>query len=74
MAYIECGECGRTISDMAMTCPTCGRSIVALKAGGCNCSNCKKGDYEDGTCDRNYGPTGYSCLAYDPENYDYYDE
>lgn len=64
MAIIKCEECGREVSDMAMICPGCGRSIEALKLDGCSCYNCAKGDYEYGSCDRTYGPKGYPCLAY----------
>ncbi len=72
MAIIKCNDCGREVSDMAMTCPQCSRSIEALKISGCSCRNCEKGDSYDGCCDRDYGPTGYPCLAYSP--YPTYDD
>lgn len=73
MAIIKCAECGRAVSDMAMTCPQCARSIEALKLDGCSCRNCERSDYiYEGGCDRTYGPKGYPCLAYEPyESYDY---
>lgn len=66
MAMIKCEECGRQVSDMAMVCPSCARSIEALKLNGCSCGNCDKGDSDYGSCDRTYGPKGYPCLAYSP--------
>ena len=72
MAIIKCAECGKSVSDMAMSCPQCGRSIEALKLDGCSCGNCDLNENYCGSCERDYGPKGYPCLAYQPyESYDY---
>ena len=64
MALIYCRDCGRAVSDQAMTCPSCGRSVQVLKDQGYNCRNCKRGREWSGDCERNYGIPGYPCLAY----------
>lgn len=64
MALIRCYECGHQVSDMARTCPSCGRSVTVLKENGCSCSNCKRGNEWHGDCERNYGAPGFPCLAY----------
>ena len=72
MALIYCAECGRAVSDQAMTCPSCGRSVNVLKSQGYLCRNCKRGREWSGDGDRNYGIPGYPCLGYvkDEERFD----
>lgn len=31
MALVQCGECGKDVSDKALACPTCGNPIVAAQ-------------------------------------------
>ena len=69
MAIIKCSECGREVSDMSFVCPSCGRDIRALKAAGCSCGNCSYGHDSD-LCEHSYGPPGYPCLEYYPEDDD----
>jgi hypothetical protein len=72
MALIKCADCGRQVSDMALTCPQCSRSIEALKLDGCSCSNCDLSEDNYGRCEKTYGPKGYPCLSYRPyKRYDY---
>ena len=62
---IICGCCGRRVAESAWTCPSCGHDVRSLNSNGCSCGNC------DGylTCDKEYGPAGYPCLAWE-ERYD----
>ena len=64
MALIYCKDCGRAVSDQAMSCPGCGRNVQVLKDQGYACRNCKRGHEYRGDCDRTYGLPGYPCLAY----------
>ena len=68
MAMINCGECGREVSDKAFVCPHCGRDVRALKASGARCRTCS--NYWG--CDFEYGPDGYVCLkwSYDDDDGD----
>ena len=68
MALIRCYDCGRQVSDMSKTCPSCGRDVEILKMKNCNCRNCKRGNEWHGDCERNYGLPGYPCLAYVEED------
>lgn len=58
---IKCGSCGRRVAETAYTCPGCGHDVRALKSRGNGCWNCEATHY----CDKEYGPAGYPCLAWE---------
>ena len=64
---IKCGECGRSVSDQSYVCPGCGRDVRVLKSNGYGCRNCD--NRWDDDC-KEWGPSGYPCLAYSEADYD----
>lgn len=63
---IKCRECGASVSDQSFVCPNCGRDVRSLRSNGAHCYNCMS--YY--SCDREWGPDGYVCLHWYPDDGD----